>query len=218
MNTVVNISNASRVCFSASIVNCAVVVHCWPTYTRKTSDLNRSKLKDPHHPPPSPHPRPPLRHCCNKRGWKKWNWSCSEFRISRGKVPVDADKQVQYSSVQFLDRLGRRGKGGGWGGFSDTRERFSRDPLSLSLPPPNTHTHSPPREATVSDSGMDRDVHPLTMSIHGVVGPPSCPEGWFWRGCRDVAWRITRQTSQRKKRRRKKRGRRSMFLKSALDI
>ena len=49
------------------------------------------------------------------------------------------------------------------------------------------------QEALVSSSGMDRDVHSLMLSIqycfsanHFVAHPPRYPEGWFWRGCRDV--------------------------------
>ena len=48
------------------------------------------------------------------------------------------------------------------------------------------------QEALVSSSGMGRDVHSLMLSIqhssadHGVVHPPRCLEGWFWRGCCDI--------------------------------
>ena len=79
---------------------------------------------------------------------------------------------VQFSSVQSLDRMGRRGNI-----KDDSAEVLFQSFL---------------QEALVSSSGMGRDVRSLALSSsissadHDVANSPRCSEGWFWRDCRGV--------------------------------
>ena len=75
--------------------------------------------------------------------------------------PSSCSSVTRFSSVQSLDRLGRRGRGRG---IEILFQSFLQ-------------------EDTVSSSRMARDAHSLMLSIQHFVCRPRRPEGWFWRGC-----------------------------------
>ena len=98
---------------------------------------------------------------------------------------------TQFSSVQSLDRLGRRGNM-----MDNLAEILSQSFLFFCFL----------REAIVSSSCKGRDVHSFMLSIQQFLcrprrrpspppPPTRCPEGWFRRGCRGVWHPRSRQTS-----------------------